>query len=107
MPCLKVSITRFVDLHQPGFLECMFSDANGVSHSVIEKVPVISAEDLRIASEYPRDGEIECTVIERFTNARGESLARIDTELPYHIESTRGATVFVVYSSQIASGPDD
>ena len=104
MPGLKVTIARFVDDHQPGFVECTFSDARGISHSIIEKVPVISAEDLWIDSEYPRAGEIECTVLERCTDARGDDLARIDTELPDHIESARGETEFVVFWSQIASG---
>jgi hypothetical protein len=46
MAGLKVTIARFVDEHQPGFVECTFADASGVTHSIIEKVPVISAEDL-------------------------------------------------------------
>ena len=102
MPGLKVTIARFVDDHQPGFVECTFLDASGTTHSIIEKVPVISAEHLWSDSENPRAGEIECTVRERFRNSLGDDLARIDTELPDHIESTRGETEFVVFCSQIA-----
>jgi len=29
MPCLQLSIIRFVDEHHPGFVECEFSDAIG------------------------------------------------------------------------------
>ena len=103
MPSLKVTIARFVDDHQPGFVECTFSDASGITHSIIEKVPVISAEQLWIDSKYPRPGEIECTVLQKFTDARGD-LAKIDTEIPDHIESTRGETEFVVFWSEIVGG---
>jgi hypothetical protein len=98
---LKVSITRFVDDHQPGVVECVFSDARGVSHTVIEKIPVITTEDLRSDSRYPRGGEIACTVLERFVDSRGEHVVRIDTELPWHVETVEGETVFEVPASLV------
>jgi hypothetical protein len=107
MPSLRVSITRFVDEHQPGFVECEFFDAEGARHLIIEKVPVVSNEHLWSDSEYPRETDIDCVVLERFTGRQGTPLVKIDTELPWHIESTSGQTVFVVGESQmtdIASG---
>ena len=101
MPALKISITRCVDEHQPGFVECQFSDADGATHVIIEKVPVVSSEHLWSDSKYPRNTDIECIVLERFTSSQGTPLVKIDTELPWHIESTSGQTVFVVHESQM------
>jgi hypothetical protein len=101
LPALKVSVTRFVDEHQPGFVECQFFDADGARHVIIEKVPVVSSERLWSDSEYPRATDIDCVVVERFTSPQGVPLVRIDTDLPWHIESTSGQTVFVVQESQL------
>ena len=101
MPFLKVAITRFVDDHQPGFVECTFIDARGDVHTVVEKVPIVTTEYLSRESGYPRDGSIACTVIGRFVGAEGERLVRIDTELPDHVESQQGVTVFEVSESLI------
>jgi hypothetical protein len=101
MPQLKVTITRFVDEGFPGFVECTFVDAQGETHCVIEKVPVITTDYLWTGSEYPREGRIACTVVARFVGAAGERLVRVDTELPYHIESERGETVFEVPESLV------
>jgi hypothetical protein len=98
---LKVVITRFVDGHQPGFVECTFVDAAGKNHTVIEKVPVVTEEDLTSHSTYPRAGVIACTVVARFAGGHGEPLVRINTEIPHHIESQQGESVFEVSESLI------
>lgn len=101
MPALRVSITRFVEEGQPGFVECEFFDADGARHVIIEKVTVVSSEQLWSDSDYPRDTDIECVVLEHFAGSQGAQLVRIDTELPWHIETTNGQTVFVVEESQV------
>ena len=103
---VKVSITRFVDPHQPGFVECELVDADGIRHVFTEKVPVVSDENLWIDSNYPCSGKIRCTVLERFAGPEGVPLVRIDTELPDHLESAAGKTVFVIGAHQVASVPD-
>jgi len=65
MPFLHVSITRFADKNFPGFVECQFLDANGVTRSFEEKIPVVTTEDLWIDSEYPQPGFVECAVVNR------------------------------------------
>jgi hypothetical protein len=40
MPRIQVSIIRFVDAHQPGFVEAEFADADGTNHTLVDKVPV-------------------------------------------------------------------
>jgi hypothetical protein len=82
MPCLRVSIIRFVDEHQPGFVECEFTDANGTVHTLVDKVPVFSLEDLWNDSVYPQPGFARCDVLERSQDSRGHKLARVTIAKP-------------------------
>ena len=68
-PC-PVSIIRFVDEHQPGFAECEFTDANGTVHTLVDKVPIFSLEDLWNNSVYPQPGFARCEVLARRTLSR-------------------------------------
>src|SRR5688572_22766009 len=102
MPRIAVAIVRFMDEHQPGFVECEFNDAHGQLHVVVEKVLVVSTEDLRSNSPYPCAGGIECTVESEYEDHAGRSLVAVSTELPWHIESRTGQTSFELLSSQVA-----
>jgi hypothetical protein len=95
MPEIKVQITRLVDTHQPGFVECQFVDANHRLWSFIEKIPVVTTEELWLDSEYPRIGAIACEVIRRTSDSLGEILT-VDTEHPWGIESTDGVSRFEI-----------
>jgi hypothetical protein len=94
MTFIQVTIRRFVDDWQPGFVECTFVDAHGIEHSIIEKIPVVTRRDLWSDSEYPTAGFVGCEVIERRLDATGRELVVIDTETPWRIQSTTGATRF-------------
>jgi len=100
---VKVTVTRFVDTYQPGIVECVLTDASGISHIFIEKVPIVSDQKLWIDSDYPCEGGIGCTVLERLVGQDGEPLVRIDTALPDHVESSDGKTVFVVGAREVTS----
>ena len=100
---LVVEIARFVDAHQPGFVECRLVDADGVQHAFIEKVPVVSTDDRAEASAYPCPGALACEVQERWRDASGRDLVRICTERPWGVESTTGPLHFVVLASQLRS----
>jgi hypothetical protein len=101
MHAVTVPILRFVDEHQPGFVECVLTDASGNQHLIVEKVPVVSREDLWSNSIYPRLGRIACEVEAEWKDADGRSFVRINTERPWSVESSEGATVFVVLASQV------
>lgn len=101
MTAVVVSIVRFVDDHQPGFVEFALVDALGQTHLFMDKVPVVTDQDLRADSTYPCAGVLACQVKAEFTDEAGRLLARIDTEHPYHVDSTDGATRFVVLASQL------
>ncbi|RYG37845.1 MAG: hypothetical protein EON93_02995 [Burkholderiales bacterium] len=101
MQAFAVEISRFVDEHQPGFVECSLLDADGNKHLFIEKVPVVTLEDLQPTSEYPRPGVVGCEPQAEWVDASGRIKVRVSTELPWHVESTEGETVFVVWAEQL------
>ncbi|HRI68618.1 MAG TPA: hypothetical protein PK156_30530, partial [Polyangium sp.] len=92
MLALRVTIVRWVDDHQPGWVECQFTDAQDRTWVVIEKAPVISAEDLGPDTSFPRPGMITCQLVER----RGDEVLVVDTAIPWGIEATSGETRFEV-----------
>jgi hypothetical protein len=61
---VKVEILRYVDDSQPGFVECRLIDAWGNQHLFLEKVPVVTLENLDVSSTYPQSGIIACQIVE-------------------------------------------
>ena len=100
MISVNVEITRFIDDAQPGWVECKLVDAYGREHVFVEKVSVVSLEDLDAASTYPRSGSIGCEVVERkFID--GVEIVTINSAMPWGIESVDGEEVFCVRSDQL------
>jgi hypothetical protein len=97
---LRIEISRFVEDGQPNVVECRFLDAYGQEHFIIEKVPVISAEDLGPGDTYPRAEVIACTVIQK-KGERDLEIVEIDTRRPWGIESVEGESLFDVRSNQL------
>jgi hypothetical protein len=98
---LHVQITRFARDDNPGWVACEFFDADNRSHTFEEKAPVVSLEYLDEASEYPRPGIIACTVLTSWQERKGRDLVRINTDIPWGIESAEGLSEFVVLSTQL------
>lgn len=96
MPELTIQVVRFVDVTQPGWVECEFVDAAGHLHTLRDKVPIFTNEDLDANSRYPRHGTAACEVLEQWQDSQGRKLVRITTDRPYGIESVEGLTEFVV-----------
>lgn len=101
MTCIAVEISRFVDAHQPGFVECTLVDAGGTRHFFLEKLPVVTSANLWSGSNYPQPGVIACEVKEEWLNNDGKALAKISTEQPFGVESNAGLTSFVVLQAQL------
>jgi len=98
---ITVEITRFVDDSFPGWVEVVLYDAGGSKWTFVEKVPVVSAENLNEASEYPRAAAIECEVVPDPAVSAAAGLVRIDTSRPWGIETKDGTSTFIVYHSQL------
>jgi hypothetical protein len=103
MEYLAVRIVRFVDEYQPGWVACEFVDAAGHSHTIIDKVPMLTNEHLDGASTYPKPGGVGCEVVARWRDTDGRELVRVSTAKPWSIESTKGLSEFVVLAEQLES----
>jgi hypothetical protein len=106
MPTVLVQITRYVDDHFPGFVECVLVDALGATHTFVEKAPVVSSKNLSATSTYPCNGEIECEVCREWQDAAGLAFSIVRTEIRWGVGSTNGKTEFTVSSAQLRhTGP--
>jgi len=81
-------------------------DAGGRRHSIIEKIPVVTAEDLDADSEYPRPGTVRCEIIKRNRDAKAQDFVCNNTDRPICIESTEGLSEFTVPANLITSLKD-
>jgi len=91
------------DERYPGFVACEFSDAHGHKHTVIDKVPILTDENLDSSSPYPLPGIARCEVLSRWRDDRGRDLVRITLDRPITVESTEGLTEFVVLAQQLST----
>ena len=101
MPTVAVEVTRFVDSNFPGWVEFVLLDARGTTWTFVDKVPVLSAEELSEASDYPRPATIECEVVAEPSDVQAAGLVTIDTSRPWGIEAKDGTSLFVVRQSQL------
>jgi hypothetical protein len=77
MTCLRVDIIGFADESFPGFVHCDFTDANGARHIVLEKIPVVTTEDLWSDSTYPHQGMLPCERVESLQDDAGRAVALV------------------------------
>jgi hypothetical protein len=94
---------RFVDEEpQPGIVEAQFRDAQGQTHSIIDKIPMFATDaDLWSDSEYPQSGAMACRVLERIPGPPGASLAHITIAEPYDVETIDGRSEFMVNEADL------
>jgi hypothetical protein len=95
---LLVQIDRFVDVYQPGIVECSFVDASGVTHVFVEKIPFVTTEDIWKDSQYPRPGAVACQVEREWRDRDRRSVVQVSTE---PVESKNGHSTFIVLRAQI------
>jgi len=98
---IKAQITKCIDDNgYPSFVECQFVDTHKNKQVFHDKDVMFTTENLDRNSNYPIDGSIACQIIEREI-IEGREIVRIDSKLPWHIESVNGETVFEVLAEQI------
>ena len=102
MPRLNIQIIRFVDGTFPGWIEFTITDAYGVMHHFIEKMPVISTQVLGPGSDYPLADSIECQVISKAVDHLGRPVVEVNTSNPWGIISTAEQSSFVVLQSALS-----
>jgi len=70
-----VQITRWVSDDNPGIVECSFTDTVGRDWSFIEKMPVVTAEDIWSDRKFPRPGYIACQIVSKNQDGAGREIA--------------------------------
>jgi hypothetical protein len=98
---VSVELLRLVDDYQPGIVEVLLIDAFGQSHRFVEKIPLVTLEELSPESTYPRPGSIACEISAQWNGDHGRDLREITTSRPWGVESTSGNTSFVVLATQL------
>ncbi|MHA3788499.1 hypothetical protein ACX0HA_09840 [Flavobacterium hauense] len=101
MKALKIKITKFIDAHQPGFVECTFIDAWNKKHIIHEKVPVVTTENLDTNSIYPVEGIVNCEIIKEYTDSNNRIIVTISTEKPWDISTIEDMNVFDILENQL------
>jgi len=95
---IRAEATRWVDDDQPGWVEIIIVDADGVRWVVVEKVPVLGDDSLTPEATYPRPTLVPC-------NAEpGDEDGRVVVTLLHDIEAEGGQTRFVVEPSKVVRG---
>lgn len=98
MTAVRAEATRWVDDHQPGWVEVVLTDAHDNRWVVVEKVPVLGDESLTRDTAYPRTTQIPCEAEPE--DAEG----RVLVTLLHGIEAKGGENRFVVRASSVRSG---
>ena len=101
MLAVKAQIRRYVDNSFPGWVECAFSDAGDHEHLVVEKVPVLTMENLTGDNAYPLPCAIACSLLNERLADDGRVVLIVDTEVPWGIESITCQTQFEVFREQV------
>ena len=91
----------FVDEHQPGFVECAFTDAQGRPHKIVDKLPIFTSQNLWTDLEYPQPSVIRCEILDQKQDSSGRRVARVTIAKPDDLESLDGLCEFVLLRSEI------
>jgi hypothetical protein len=106
MAQVSVQIVRFVEEHQPSIVACELVDAEGHTHTFIDKDAIFTTGySLFAESQYPQPGWIRSEILERWQDANGEELVRISTAKPDGVEACDGRSEFIVRASQLVEHP--
>jgi hypothetical protein len=98
---VRVNIIRWFDDAQPGVVACQLTDAWGIDHTFVEKVPIVTSANVDQHSPYPQPGWIACELVGQRRDADRRAITTIDTDTPWQVASTTGATHFDVLSEQL------
>lgn len=98
---IKAQITRCID-HEgyPSIVECRFVDMRGCLQVFHDKDAIFTQEHLDRSSVFPLDAVVACEVIERRLKD-GREFVKVNTEVPWHVESTEAETIFDVWAEQV------
>jgi hypothetical protein len=80
MTTVPGTVTRVIDQHFPGSVEIVFTQAEGTTVAVDDKIPVFGV-DVRPDTEFPVPADIDCVVLSEDGEVMTVRLTHVDTEL--------------------------
>ena len=101
MTVVPVTIRKYVDTAQPGWVECCLVDASGQEWIFVEKVPVVTDRPLGPDSDFPQPGLLACQVLGTREDSALGKIATVDTNTPWGVESVDNRTTFDVLLSTL------
>jgi hypothetical protein len=102
MTIIRIPIVRWVRDDNPGWVECLLTDASGRTWRLVDKLAIFSkAIDLDENSVYPQPGILACEAVAAKVDAQNRNIVVINIEKPWGVESVEGATLFDVFQAQI------
>jgi hypothetical protein len=97
---LAIEIVRFISWDpQPGIVARELKDAEGQTHTLVDKIPIFGTWDVDEHSSYPIPGFIHCKVLSRMRDTNGQQLVRVRTD---GVETAAGLSEFVVLPEQVS-----
>ena len=98
---IKATAIQLIDdSTYPEIVRCVFTDAHGRTHTVMEKWPVVSAE--KYENTFPKNCMLGCVVVER-----RREVCVVDTDRPWGIESEEGETVFEIHEDLLIEDEEE
>ena len=79
MKQVRITITKFVDDHQPGWVEAELIDAWKDKWTFVEKIPSFTDEDIDQDSDYPMEGVVDCIVVGSYIDRDDRLVAVVRT----------------------------
>jgi hypothetical protein len=62
IPTVRGAVTRWIDPEFPGWVQVVFTEANGNTVAVVDKLPVLGV-DADDTTAFPFDADIDCEVL--------------------------------------------
>jgi hypothetical protein len=104
MPKIAIQLLRFVDDHQPGFVEFELCDAYGHQHLFVEKIPVVTLLNVNSTSSFPISEKLDCTIALKRTSIDSTIQFEVDTTAPWGVVSNTNQSKFWVKSTALDFG---
>lgn len=88
---IEIRVIEVVSQEFPIFLGCTLIDYNGMEHSIVEKMPILTSQDIS-TDKFPSVLTIECSLIQSRKD-------QVIIDLSHGIESTKVVSRFTVNRS--------
>lgn len=102
---IRASIVRWYSDDNPGFVECRLTDRFGKEWVFVEKLPVVSSDNLDSKSSYPQPAWIACEIVSHGRDDVNREIVEVDTELPWGVWSVDDVSRFHLFRDQLAERP--